>query len=92
MGRLQEEEEVMRCVICHGESIKVMDVREEFAVGNDIVYIPVSVPVCKTCGERYYDRRTMQFLETIEEKIAEAKIDLKEVGKVLIYEEATHTA
>lgn len=82
----------MKCVICHGENIKVMEVKEEFTLENDIVYIPVKVPVCQTCGERYYDRRTMQFLEEIEEKIRKTALKLKEVGKVLIYEEASHFA
>ncbi len=77
----------MKCVICHGEVIKVMDVNEEVFVGNDVVYIPIKVPVCKTCGERYYDRRTMQFLEEVEGKLNKTQACLKEVGKVLMYEE-----
>lgn len=77
----------MKCVICHGEVIKVMDVKEEVVVGNDVVYIPIKVPVCKTCGERYYDRRTMQFLEEVEGKLNKTQAGLKEVGKVLMYEE-----
>lgn len=79
----------MKCVICHGDEIKVMDVKEEFAVGNDIVYIPIKVPVCTTCSERYYDRRTMQYLEEVEERLVKTKTELKEVGKVLMYE-ASH--
>lgn len=79
----------MKCVICHGDEIKVTDVKEEFTVGNDIVYIPIKVPICKTCGERYYDRHTVQFLEEVEEKLVKIKTDLKEVGKVLMYE-ASH--
>lgn len=82
----------MKCVICHGDSIELMEVKEEFPMGNDIVYIPVSVPVCKSCGERYYDRRTMHFLEEIEEKLTGAKVELKQLGKVLLYDEATHIA
>ncbi len=77
----------MKCVICHGDDIKVVDVKEEFVVGNDVVFIPIKVPVCKTCGERYYDRQTMRLLEEIEEKLGNAQVDLKEVGKVLMYEE-----
>ena len=77
----------MKCIICHGQNIQIMDVKEEFAIGNDIVYIPVKVPVCKTCGERYYDRRTMQFLEGVEVNLPNTKAQLKEVGKVLMYEE-----
>lgn len=82
----------MKCIICHGENIKVTEVKEELPVGNDIVYIPVKVPVCKTCGERYYDRRTMQFLEGIELNLTTTKAGLKEVGKVLIYEKAMPAA
>ena len=75
----------MKCVICHGDNIKVMEVKEEFSLGNNVVYIPVKVPVCQTCGERYYDRRTMQLLERIEEKISKPKTKLREIGKVLMY-------
>ena len=76
----------MKCVICHGDEIKVMEVKEEFAVGNDIVYVQVKVPVCKNCGERYYDRRTMHFLERIEQKLSKKRDGLKEIGKVLMYD------
>jgi YgiT-type zinc finger domain-containing protein len=75
----------MNCVICHGDEIKIMEVKEEFNVGNDIVYVRVTVPVCGTCGERYYDRRTMQKLEKVERNLTKKKIGLKEVGKVLMY-------
>lgn len=75
----------MKCVICHGEDIEVLEVKEEFKVGNDIVFIPIKVPICKTCGERYYDRRTMQFLEETEDKIIKKQLELKEVGKILEY-------
>ena len=88
-GCLPEKAQSMKCVICHGDEIKVMDVKEEFTVGNDIVYVPIKVPICKTCGERYYDRRTVQFLEGVEDKLVKIKTDLKEVGKVLMYE-ASH--
>ncbi len=74
----------MKCVICHGDEIEVTEVKEEFAIDNDIVYILIKVPVCKNCGERYYDRRTMQFLEEIEQKLSKKQIPLKEVGKVLV--------
>ena len=75
----------MKCVICHSDEIKVMDVKEEFILGNDIVCVPIKIPVCKNCGERYYDRRTMQLLEEIREKLIKKQIKLKEVGKVLMY-------
>ena len=75
----------MKCVICKGDEIEVMEVKEEFVVGNDIVYVPIKVPVCRNCGERYYDRRTMQFLEEIEGRLSRKQGELKEIGKVLVY-------
>ena len=75
----------MKCVICHGDEVKVLKVKEEFMIGNNIVYVPIKVPVCKNCGERYYDRRTMQFLEEIEKKLSRNELKLKEIGKVLTY-------
>ena len=80
----------MKCVICHGEEIKVMDVIEEYAIGNDIVCIPVKVPVCITCSERYYDRKTMRFLEEVVRRLNKTQAGLKEVGKVLMYEGAVN--
>lgn len=74
----------MRCIICHGDEIVVTEVKEEFPIGNDIVYVPVRIPVCRNCGERYYDRRTMQFIEEMGQKLNEKQVKLKEVGKVLV--------
>jgi YgiT-type zinc finger domain-containing protein len=68
----------------------MMEVNEEYFIGNDIVYIPIKVLVCKTCGERYYDRRTMQFLEKTEENLSKNKPTLKEIGKIMIYEDTGH--
>ena len=74
----------MKCVICNGNDIEVKEVKEEIQHGNDIVYVPIKVSVCMNCGERYYDRRTMQFLEEIENKLIKKQVELKEIGKVLI--------
>lgn len=53
----------MRCIVCNGQYIEIADQKEEVTVGSDIVYVPVRVPVCRSCGERYYDRQTMRYLE-----------------------------
>ncbi len=75
----------MKCVICHSNEIEAAEVKEEFMVGNDIVYVPANVLVCKSCGERYYDRRTMRLLEEIEGKLNKKQVELREIGKVLMY-------
>ena len=75
----------MKCIICHGEDIQVTEVREELRVENNIVYVPIRIPVCRACGERYYDRRTVRFLEEVDQRLREGKVDLQEVGKVLVY-------
>lgn len=75
----------MRCIVCHGEDIPVTEVQEELRHQNDIVYVPIRIPVCRACGERYYDRRTIRFLEDVEQKLKTGKAPLQEVGKVLTY-------
>jgi YgiT-type zinc finger domain-containing protein len=84
MGRLSEEKAV-KCLICHGEDIQVTEVKEELRVENNIIWVPVQTPVCRTCGERYYDRRTIRFLEEVDRQLKEGKANLQEVGKVLAY-------
>ena len=73
----------MKCIICHGEDIQVNEVKEEIKIGNDIVYVPIRTPVCRSCGERYYDRRTVRYLEEVEQKLKSGETNLQEVGKVL---------
>ena len=75
----------MKCVICHGDDIREKNVHEELQAGSDVVHVPVKLQVCHTCGERYYDRRAMRFLEEVEQKLKEGKAQLREVGKVLLY-------
>lgn len=73
----------MRCVVCHGDQIHVQSVYEEYPHGADIVRIPLSVSVCNTCGERYYDRATLRKLEKVREEIVRNEATLAPVGKVL---------
>ncbi len=75
----------MKCIVCHSEDIQITEVREELKVEDDIVYVPIQTPVCRACGERYYDRRTVRFLEDVEQELKEGNSDLQEVGKVLAY-------
>ena len=75
----------MKCIICHGEDIQITEVKEELKLKSDIVYVPIQILVCRACGERYYDRRTVRFLEEAEAKLKEGKASLEEVGKVLMY-------
>jgi YgiT-type zinc finger domain-containing protein len=75
----------MKCIICYGEDIQVTAVQEELKIGHDVVYVPIQIPVCRTCGERYYDRRTVRFLEDVDQKLKKGKAQLQEVGKILMY-------
>ena len=40
--------------------------------------------VVSRCGERYYDRATMQHIERVREHIQDDDAVLREVGKVLV--------
>ncbi len=75
----------MCCFVCRGETIEPADVQEEIKVGSDIVYVPVRVLVCGTCGERYYDRHTIRYLENVDKELQEGRAMLREVGKILVY-------
>jgi len=46
----------MKCVICNGSDIEVRKVDEQIALGDGIVLVRLTLPVCSQCGERYYDR------------------------------------
>ena len=73
----------MKCVICHSENIEIKKIKEEIKIGNDIIFVPIEIPVCNSCGERYYERKTLQKLEDIEFRLKNKEIKVKEVGKVL---------
>lgn len=76
----------MRCIICHSTAIEKKQVNEEIYSNSDIIYIPIFIPVCQNCGERYYDRKTMQYLERTREKLKDQKLQLREIGKIKVLE------
>jgi YgiT-type zinc finger domain-containing protein len=73
----------MKCIICHSTDISLRRVNEHLSCGRDMILVPVEVLVCNNCGERYYDRRTMQKLEEIEEAVNAGRLSLERVGEVL---------
>lgn len=73
----------MKCIICHGEEIESKEVEEEIRFNDDLVRVTVRVLVCRSCGERYYDRQTMRFLEEFEQKLQDGEVALQQVGRVL---------
>ncbi len=73
----------MKCVICKGDDIRIKEVKEELTSGTDIIHVSVTVPVCRTCGERYYDLRTMRYLEETARKLRDNELELRKVGLVL---------
>jgi len=75
----------MKCVVCHGDIIELQDVKEPIEVGADLLYVEVQTPVCQTCGERYYDRKTMRYLEEVEAEVRAGGGKTRQVGKLLVY-------
>jgi len=73
----------MKCIVCNGNEIRTKAVTEQLQTGNDVVVVDVKIPVCGTCGERYYDRKTMQRLERIEAKLKKGGSKFREIGRVL---------
>jgi YgiT-type zinc finger domain-containing protein len=73
----------MKCVICNSQDIEKKYVDEEIRVKNDVVMVNINTLVCGSCGERYYDRHTMNTLEEIKEKLSSKTIKLDVIGSVL---------
>jgi YgiT-type zinc finger domain-containing protein len=77
------EDLTMKCIICHSTDISLRRVNEQLSRGQDMILVPVDVLVCNNCGERYYDRRTMQKLEEIEDAVNAGHVSLERVGEVM---------
>jgi len=72
----------MKCIICHNTDISMRRVNEQLSRGEDMILVPVDVLVCNNCGERYYNRLTMQRLEEIEDTVNAGRLSLERVGEV----------
>ncbi len=72
----------MKCVVCNSEDIQKKELDEEIRQGGNVILVPIETLVCSSCGERYYDRKTMRYLEEITEKIKSDKAELTQVGQV----------
>ena len=73
----------MKCVVCHSSTIEMKSVEEEIRSDKDILLMPLEVLVCLSCGERYYDRKTMKKIEEMRSKLKRHDLKVEEVGKVL---------
>jgi len=73
----------MKCVVCNSSNIEMKSVEEEIRSDKDILLIPLKVLVCLSCGERYYDRKTMKKIEEMRSKLKKHDLRVEEVGKVL---------
>ena len=73
----------MKCVVCNSSIIEMKSVEEEIRSDKDILLIPLEILVCLSCGERYYDRKTIKKIEEMRSKLKKHDLKVEEVGKVL---------
>ena len=73
----------MKCVVCNSSNIEMKSVEEEIRSDKDILLMPLEVLVCLSCGERYYDRKTVKKIEEMRSKLKKHDLNVEEVGKVL---------
>ncbi len=73
----------MKCVVCKGSDIELKTVDKRIKAGRDIIIVPMNILVCSSCGERYYDRKTMKKIEEIRTKLKNQELDIEEIGKVM---------
>jgi YgiT-type zinc finger domain-containing protein len=83
----------MKCIICHGDDIREATVNEEITRGNDVIFVSVVALKCAQCGERYFDQKTVRYLEKVRKEVrSNTSLDLKEIGRVLQYEDMAKAA
>ena len=73
----------MKCVVCNGSNIQKQRVDEQIKAGENIVLVPMNILVCESCGERYYNKKSMKEIEKLREQLRDSKLKVKEVGKVM---------
>jgi YgiT-type zinc finger domain-containing protein len=73
----------MKCVICQSTDIEGRAIDERIWLNDDVVLVPCRALVCNNCGERYYDRYTMQYLEQVENRLRGSGLTLKQIGQVM---------
>ena len=73
----------MKCVICHSPDIQKKKVEEEIKLKQDILLMPIEALLCASCGERYYDKKTLKKIEEIRLKFKNSGLLVEEVGRVL---------
>ena len=73
----------MKCVVCNGSNIQTKRVDEQIRAGENIVLVQMDTLVCETCGERYFNKKTMKKIENVREQLRDHKLKVKEVGKVM---------
>ena len=73
----------MKCIVCKGSDIELKTVDEQIRTERDIILVPMNILVCSSCGERYYDRKSIRKMEEIRKKLKNKELDVKEVGKVM---------
>jgi YgiT-type zinc finger domain-containing protein len=76
------KEAPMKCVVCNGSDITQKSVDEEIKAGRDIVLLTLEVFVCASCGERYYDQKTMRKIEEIRARLKNKELEVEQVGTV----------
>lgn len=72
----------MKCVVCNGSDIALKSVDEEIKSGRDIVLLTLEVFVCASCGERYYDQKTMRNIEESRARLKNKELEVEQVGTV----------
>jgi YgiT-type zinc finger domain-containing protein len=73
----------IKCVICHSPDIQKKQVEEEIKSNRDILLMPIDVLLCSSCGERYYDKKTLRRIEEMRLKFRNQGLLVEEVGRVL---------
>lgn len=71
----------MTCVTCNGKTEQRL-VDYEIHFNGDHLVVPVKAEVCEVCDEQYFDQKTVEYLQKVENTFKRTKRSYQEIGTV----------
>ena len=73
-----------KCFRCSSTDLHDKEVEELIRHGRCVVAIRTTATVCDSCGERYFDRKTMQLFDETRQKVVRGDLEgLRVTGELL---------
>ena len=73
-----------QCARCGSDDVERRSVEKLIRAGSNVLALPVQATVCRRCGERYFDLKTIAAFEESRKKLERDELDgYRAVGRLL---------